>query len=82
MIFKYELVDAINDTNHDVALLAINLKDLEEKVDKLEAKIKKLSTPKCEKKCAKGCCPKACPKKVEKKTKKTAKRGPGRPRKV
>ena len=67
MIFKYELVDAINDTNHDLALLSIKLSDLEKKVEKLEKAV---------------CKCKACPKKVEKKTKTTAKRGPGRPRKV
>lgn len=70
MIFKHELVEAINSMSHDLTLLSIKVSDLEKKVEKLEKAV-----------CKCKACPKACPKKVEKKAKKTAKRGPGRPRK-
>ena len=74
MIFKYEIVEAVNSLGMDLAVLASRVSHLEELYAELEKKCKKKE---CAKKCTKGCCPKE-----EKKTKTTAKRGPGRPRKV
>lgn len=67
MIFKHEIVEALNSLGLDVAEIASRVYHLEERVAELE-------NEKCK-------CEKKCPKKVEKKAKTTAKRGPGRPRK-
>lgn len=69
MIFKYEIVEAVNSLGLDLAELAIRVYHLEERVTELEEE-----KCKCEKKCAKNIT-----KKMEKKVEK---RGRGRPRKV
>ena len=79
MIFKHEIVDAVNSLGLDLAELASRVHHLEERVTELEKKAvweEEIAWLKGLKKS------KACPKKAEKKTKTTAKRGPGRPRKV
>ena len=41
MIFKYELIEAINGLSHDLTALSIKVSDLEKEVKALKAKVKK-----------------------------------------
>ena len=49
MIFKSDLIDAINDTNHDLLLLAERVHDLETEVKKLKGESYKCKEDKLEK---------------------------------
>lgn len=49
MIFKRDLIDAINDTNHDLLTLSVKVQDLETEVKKLKGKTCKCKEDKLEK---------------------------------
>lgn len=47
MIFKSDLVEAINDLSHDLFALSVRVHDLESKVTKVSGKIKELEKKNC-----------------------------------
>lgn len=49
MIFKRDLIDAINDLNHDLLTLSVKVQDLETEVKKLKGKTCKCKEDKLEK---------------------------------
>lgn len=78
MIFKRNLIDAINDTNHDLLLLAERVHDLETTVRRLEGRTCKCKEDRLEKAIKAVTEPKRRGRPVGSKNKKQKKNEPGK----